>query len=91
VIALLKDSKVVTPATSDVGKKFEGELTNCARGTVKKTVMDGLKTQFPQMTAVQADCVNGLIDKLTADEFSNLLNNSDGTAFGEKLATTCLV
>jgi hypothetical protein len=91
VMALLKDSKPDTPATSDIGKKFEGELTNCARGTVKKTVVDGLKGQFPEMTVVQADCINGVIDKLTADEFSELLNNSDGTAFGEQLAKECLV
>jgi hypothetical protein len=91
VIALLKDSKADTPATSDIGKKFEGELTNCARGTVKKTVIDGLKEQFPDMTVVQADCINGTIDKLTVDEFSELLNNTDGTAFGERLAKECLI
>jgi hypothetical protein len=91
VMSLLKDSKVDTPATSDVGKKFEGELTNCARGTLKKTVIDGLKGQFPDMTVVQADCVNGVIDKLTADEFTKLLNESDGSAFGQQLAQECLV
>jgi hypothetical protein len=91
VLALLKDSKIDTPATSDIGKKFEGELTNCARGTVKKTVIDGLKERFPEMTVVQADCINGVIDKLSAAEFSELLNNSDGTAFGEQLAQKCLI
>jgi hypothetical protein len=92
VMSLLKDSKTDTPATSDIGKKFEGELTNCARGTVKKTVIDELKGQFPDMTVVQADCINGAIDKLTPDEFTQLLDSSDkGNAFGEELATKCLI
>jgi hypothetical protein len=93
VIALLKDSKTNTPAESEVGKKFEGELTNCARGTVKQSVIDGLKTEFPEMTVVQADCISGVIDKLSADEFSKLLNAGDaaGAAFGEELAKQCLV
>jgi uncharacterized protein YdbL (DUF1318 family) len=93
VIALLKDSKADIPAESEVGKKFEGELTNCARGTVKQSVLDGLKTEFPNMTAVQADCISGVIDKLSADEFSKLLGAGDaaGAAFGEELAKQCLV
>jgi hypothetical protein len=93
VIALMKDSKSNTPAESEVGKKFEGELTNCARGTVKQSVLEGLKTEFPNMTAVQADCISGVIDKLSADEFSKLLGAGDAAsvAFGEQLAKECLV
>jgi hypothetical protein len=93
ILVLLKDSKTDTPATSDIGKKFEGELTNCARGTVKKSVIDGLKGQFPGMTVVQSDCVNGVIDKLTPDEFSQLINGdtANSAAFGEGIAKTCLV
>jgi hypothetical protein len=93
VMTLLKDFKADTPDPStEVGKKFQGELTNCARGTLKKTILDGLKESFPTMTAIQADCVNDVIDKLSNDEFSKLLDASDGgVAFGEDLAKKCLV
>jgi hypothetical protein len=77
-------------AASEIGKKYQSDLSNCGRGTMKKTVLEGLKSSFPDLTTAQSNCVNGVIDKLSADEFNTLINGSDGTAFGEQLAKTCL-
>jgi hypothetical protein len=77
-------------ATSEVGKKYEADLANCTRGTVKKTVIDGLKSSMPDLTPAQSDCASAFLDKLSAEEFSALLQSDDGAAFGQKLAAECL-
>jgi hypothetical protein len=77
-------------ATSEIGKKYEADLANCGRGTLKKTVLDGLKSSMPNLTAAQSDCAATFLDKLSADEMTNLMQSSDGQALGEKLAAECL-
>jgi hypothetical protein len=77
-------------ATSEIGKKYEADVANCGRGTLKKTVLEGLKSAFPDLTVAQSDCASAFLDKLSADEFSAMLKSDTGSAMGEKLAAECL-
>ena len=92
LLALNKDfAKDAKEPSTDAGKKFQGEMTNCARGTMKETGVDSLKKSFPDITATQIDCANASIDKLSADEFSKMVSGGGGEDFGAKMAQDCKI
>lgn len=77
-------SKNSTDPTEPLAVEFLGNTKNCVTGSAKTAVIDQLKAAFPDMTADQLSCVEGIVNSKTAADFQ------EPTAIGQEVGTKCL-